>query len=114
VCGQRATQSSEQLLVCGVVVIVGLGLVVMWMLFVQPTALRKGYRLPVCAASIGNSHFGKLRRAPSFSEGACLMSLAFAGWQATANRVAGCAAGVLLCEWPCRAVMHRCAGSMGC
>lgn len=78
------------------------------------TAQGAGYRLPVCAASVGNSHFGKLRRAPSFSEGACLMSLAFAGWQATANRVAGCAAGVSLCEWPCRAVMHRCAVSMGC
>lgn len=70
-CGQRATQSSEQLLVCGVVVIVGLGLVVMWMLFVQPTALRKGQAtgcqcvlpvsvIPILASCVGHPAFRKV------------------------------------------------------
>lgn len=68
--GQRATQSSEQLL-CGVVVIVGLGLVVMWMLFVQPTALRKGQAtgcqcvlpvsvIPILASYVGHPAFRKV------------------------------------------------------
>lgn len=79
------------------------------------SAQAAGNRLPACAASVANSHDGKLcRRVPSFSEAACLMSLAIAGAKATADRASGCAAGVSWCEWPCGAVMHGCAVSMGC